>query len=315
MPEGDTVHRQCRVLDEALAGGELTTAELRVPRLATRDLVGWTVDGVAPRGKHLLIRLDPSDAREALTLHNHLMMEGRWQVDIWENGAPEPRWRSPAHQARIVLQVRRPDGRCARAIGYDVQQVRLVRRSEEDMLVGHLGPDLLDPDWDGGMRDEAVARLREQPDRALGVALLDQRNLAGIGNVYRSELCFLTRVHPAITIAAFDADHDLPALVDLAQRLLHVNRDRTTRITTGGMMGRRGDLWVYGRSGQRCRRCASTVRRQYIENPSAPEQEDRSIYVCPRCQSEGAPETGADRSSGRAGGARGGTRGRGRGGR
>ncbi len=281
MPEGDSVYRQCGRLDAALAGGVLMVADLRVPRLATRDLVGWTVSEVRPRGKHLLIRLSTSDAREALTLHSHLKMEGRWQIDTWDEGTAAPRWRDPAHQARIVLEARRPDGRRARAIAFEVQDVELVRTAEEDSLVGHLGPDLLCPDWSETGRDEAVRRLAAAPERTLGAALLDQRNLAGIGNIYRSEVCFLRRLHPATPVSACT---DLPGLVDLARRLLLVNRDRSVRVTTGGMMGPRADLWVYGRAREPCRRCRTRIVREELGDPRAPEQQTRSIYVCPRCQ-------------------------------
>lgn len=290
MPEGDSVFRACRQLDEALAGATLVRAELRVPRLAERDLVGWQVTDVTPRGKHLLIHLAAPASepvhREGLTLHSHLMMEGRWHTDVVGPGEAFGPWRAPAHQARIVLEAERPDGRRARAIAFEVQQVRLVRRAEEPALVGHLGPDLLDPDWDDEHAAEAIRRLREHPERAVGLALLDQRVIAGIGNIYRSELCFLTGVHPAAPVSACT---DLPRLVDLAHRLLRVNRDRSVRVTTGGMMGPRADLWVYGRARQPCRRCRTPIRREEITDPAAPEQQERSIYVCPRCQATGAP--------------------------
>lgn len=318
MPEGDTVHRTCRRLHEALAGGVLTRAELRVPSLATRDLVGWTVAEVRPRGKHLLVRLiAPADEdREPLTLHSHLMMEGRWLTDTAAAGGDLGPWRSPAHQARIVLEVEHPSGGRARAVAFEIQQVRLLRTADEGDVVGHLGPDLLDPDWSEDHRDEAVRRLLARPERALGVALLDQTRLAGIGNVYRSELCFLQRVHPAQPVGRFAEAHDLGAMVDLAHRLLLVNAGRTVRVTTGGMMGPRGDLWVYGRAGQRCRRCGSAIRRDHLADLDHPEHEERSIYVCPSCQSEGTPPAPTSRArtgaSGRGHGTRSGPGPRGR---
>lgn len=283
MPEGDTVHRQCRILHEALAGAVLTRADLRVPRHATADLTGWSVREVVPRGKHLLIRLQPPPDRpqEPLTLHSHLMMDGIWWVDrkplISSDTSAGPR---EPHTVRVVLEARRADGSTTRAVGHDLKMVRLLRTSEEDREVGHLGPDLLDPGWGAELREEAAANLHAAADRPLGEVLLDQRVMAGIGNIYRSELCFLQRISPFAPTARL---RDPGALVDLAHRLLEVNKDRTVRVTTGGMMGRDGDLWVYGRGGKPCRRCRGRIQRREMPQPhdgALP----RSVYLCPRCQ-------------------------------
>lgn len=287
MPEGDTVHRACARLDRALAGGAISRFDLRVPSLAERDLTGWTVHEVVPRGKHLLMRLRPSTGpghvRAPLTLHSHLRMEGRWLIDEAAQGAQLPPIGAPFGQVRAVLEVEHADGRCVRAVGAEIQQVRLLPSREEDQLVGHLGPDLLDAAWGPDLAAEAATRLRADLTRPIGLALLDQRCLAGIGNVYRSEICFLRGVHPSVPVGEVES---IDAMVDLSHRLLDVNRDRVTRITTGGMMGRRGDLWVYGRSRRPCRRCGAAIRREEISDPSAPEQQERSIYVCPRCQGQ-----------------------------
>lgn len=299
MPEGDTVARQCRILHDALAGGELTACDLRVPRAATANLVGWRVREVRPRGKHLLMRLDPPSVGAApLTLHSHLMMDGIWHVDgralRSSDTSAGPR---PAHTLRIALAARHPDGREVRALAYDVKQVHLARTADEDSLVGHLGPDLLDPAWEDRpeLRDRAIANLAAEPDRPLGLALLDQHNLAGIGNIYRSELCFLRRIHPA---APTGAAGDLGALVDLAHRLLVLNRDRAVRVTTGGMLGRDGDLWVYGRGGKQCRRCRARIERGELADPRLEGTEARVLWFCPRCQAgPGAPRTLPGRES------------------
>lgn len=291
MPEGDTVARQCRILHDALAGSALTTCDLRVPRAATADLVSWRVAEVRPRGKHLLMRLlPPAPGPAPLTLHTHLMMDGIWHVNgkalRSSDTSAGPR---PADTIRVVLAARHEDGREARAVAYDVKQVRLVRTADEDSLVGHLGPDLLDPTWeeDAGLRDRAIANLAADPDRPIGLALLDQRNLAGIGNIYRSELCFLRRVHPA---APSSAAGDLGELVDIARRLLVLNQDRSVRVTTGGMLGRDGDLWVYGRGGKQCRRCRTRIQRGEIGEPRLEGTEPRVLWFCPRCQAgPGAP--------------------------
>src|SRR5690625_1362680 len=150
MPEGDTVHRQCRLLHDALAAAVVSSIDLRVPRAATADLTGWSVREVLARGKHLLLRFDPpsGQAGEALTLHNHLMMDGIWHIDgdplRSRDTSAGPR---EGHTARIVLHADHADGRSVRAVGYDVKQVRLLPKTTEGELLGHLGPDLLDPHW------------------------------------------------------------------------------------------------------------------------------------------------------------------------
>lgn len=285
MPEGDTVARQCRILDEALAGAVLTVCDLRVPRAATADLVGWSVAEVRPRGKHLLIRLvPPAPGPPPLTLHSHLMMDGIWHVDgkALRSSDTSAGPRSP-DTIRIVLEARHQDGRLVRAVAYDVKQVRVLRTADEEQLLGSLGPDLLDPAWDEvpSLRATAIENLAAEPERPLGLALLDQHVLAGVGNIYRSELCFLRRIHPAAPVAA---EQDPGALVDLARRLLVLNRDREVRVTTGGMLGRDGDLWVYGRDGKQCRRCRTRIQRGELAEPRLEGTEARALWFCPRCQ-------------------------------
>ena len=175
MPEGDTVYRAARLLDRALSGQVLLTSDLRVPQHATADLTGGTVVATVSRGKHLLTRID-RDA-ERWTLHTHLKMEGAWRVI-----EPGRRWPRPAHTARVVLETD-----SAVAVGFSLGIVELLDRADEDRAVGHLGPDLLGPDWD---EEVAVANLARDPDRRIRDALLDQRNLAGIGTMYAAELCF-----------------------------------------------------------------------------------------------------------------------------
>jgi endonuclease VIII len=157
------------------------------------------------------------------------------------------------------------------AVGFAVT-LDLVRTAKEDDLVGHLGPDLLGPDWDAHL---ALQRLRADPDVTIGDALLEQRNLAGVGNVYKAELCFIARVDPLTPVGAVP---DLPAMVAKAKDLLEVNRLRHTRITTGD--SRRGyRLWVYGRRGP-CLRCGSTIARA----DRGPLGRERTTYWCPGCQ-------------------------------
>ena len=256
MPEGDTVHWTAAKLHAGLSGQVLTRSDFRIPSLATSDVSGATVVETLPRGKHLLTRLDTG-----ITLHTHLKMEGSWTVH-----PVGTRWRKPAHTVRVVLRTASTE-----AVGFQVL-LDLVRTSGEDRFVGHLGPDLLGPDWDA---DVALSNLRADPDRPIGEALLDQRHLAGIGNVYKSELCFLGHVDP---LAAVRDVPDLPGIVDAAQRLLEANRARPNRITTGDRRpGNR--LWVYGRRGP-CVRCGTPVRKA----DQGPPGQQRPTYWCPRCQ-------------------------------
>ncbi|MFE4413925.1 Fpg/Nei family DNA glycosylase [Streptomyces sp. NPDC056821] len=267
MPEGDTVWQTARRLHDALAGKVLTRSDFRVPKYATVDLTGRTVLDSVSRGKHLLTRFEGG-----LTLHSHLLMEGAWKVygtgERWKGG--------PGHQIRAVL------GTADRAaVGYRLQVLELLRTSEEDRTVAHLGPDLLGPDWDP---DLALANLLADPGRPLGEALLDQRNLAGIGNVYKSELCFLLGVTPWLPVSALPADRaaKLPAL---AKRLLEANRDRVVRRTTG-LRGQ--DLFVYGRAPRPCLRCGTSVR---VADQGDGSQE-RPTFWCPSCQAGPAPPPG-----------------------
>ena len=256
--------RTAHHLDAALSGADLVSADLRVPAHATLDLSGRRVLETLSRGKHLLTRI--GEGAEAVTLHTHLSMEGAWH--LYREGS---RWRRPAHQARVVL--RTP---AWTAVGFSLGVVEVVPRDREQEVVGHLGPDLLGPDWDPA---EAVRRLLADPDRAVAEALLDQRCLAGIGNLYKSELCFLGGLHPATPVREVD---DLPALVIRAQRLLEANKQRVEQTTTGDT--RRGHrVWVYRRDGRPCLRCGATVRVEMQGPPGA----ERATYWCPDCQPAG----------------------------
>ncbi|MFJ6570519.1 Fpg/Nei family DNA glycosylase [Streptomyces sp. NPDC091292] len=264
MPEGDTVWQAAGRLHRALAGHVLTRSDLRVPKFATADLTGRTVLDVTPRGKHLLTRIEGG-----LTLHSHLRMDGSWKIYT-----PGERWRGgPAHQIRAILGT---TGHTA--VGYRLPVLELLRTTDEQRAVGHLGPDLLGPDWDP---DQALTNLLAGPARPLGEALLDQRNLAGIGNVYKSELCFLLRATPWLPIGELlpDTAARLPAL---AKKLLEANRDRPARSTTGV---RDQNLFVYGRAPRPCLRCGTPVRQADQGDGSR----ERPTYWCPTCQSGPAP--------------------------
>jgi endonuclease VIII len=266
VPEGDAVWYTARALHRALAGQLLTGSDFRVPKLATADLTGWSVLESACRGKHLLLRLTHIEDNKRLTLHSHLRMDGSWRT--YEPGA---RW-GPAHLIRVVLRTE-----STIAVGYHLHDLALVPTEREAELVGYLGPDLLaeGEDWD---RAEAVARLRRDPARTIGEALLDQRNVAGIGTIYRAETLFLRGVHPWTPVGEVA---DLERLLDLARRLLMANRDRPGQVTTGDT--RRGrQQWVYGRANEACRRCGTRIQRGSM----GPDTQERVVYWCPRCQPE-----------------------------
>jgi endonuclease VIII len=257
MPEGDVVWRTARQLDEALTGRVLTRSDFRVPRFATTDLAGRTVTGTVSRGKHLLTRVD-----NGVTVHTHLRMEGSWRIR--PAGGYPPR----DHRIRLVLG---NDER--QALGYLLGIVEVVPTSSEDRVVGHLGPDLLGPDWDAA---EAVRRLQADPARPVGEALLDQRNLAGLGTWFAAEVLFLRGVDPWRRVGDVE---DLHALADLGHRLLDENKARIGHASTGDT--RRGqESWVYGRAGRPCRRCGTIIRR----GEQGPAGQERLRFWCPDCQ-------------------------------
>jgi endonuclease VIII len=261
VPEGDTVWRTARSLDRALAGHILTDTDFRVPSLATVDLAGGRVRQTVSRGKHLLTHIDLGHLR--WTLHTHLKMEGCWQIY-----APAQRWRRPPHEARLVLST--PD---KVAVGFALGIVELLPRSEEHLVVGHLGPDLLGVDWD---EEEAVRRLSADPGRPLWAALLDQTNLAGIGTMYAAELCFTSGLHPDRPVGAVP---DLLRLVRRAHLMLEANKERAVQATTGDLReGQR--LWVHSRNGQPCRRCGTPIAMAIRGEPGR----ERAACWCPHCQ-------------------------------
>jgi endonuclease-8 len=262
VPEGDTVWLAGRRLHDALAGAVLVRAELRVPAHATADLTGRTVLEVVSRGKHLLTRLSGG-----LTLHTHFRMDGSWH--LYRQG--EPRRGGPDWQVRALLETDQ-----WQAVGYRLPVVQLLETRREADVVGHLGPDLLGADWDAA---ESTRRLAADPDREIGLALLDQRVMAGLGNLYRTELCFLHSVTPWTRVGDLP---DLEAWPALAHRLLVSNRDRAAQVTTG-RAGRGSQHWVFERS--RCLRCGAPVATGL--QGRAPQQ--RLTYWCPRCQHGPAP--------------------------
>lgn len=235
-------------LREHLVGRTLTRCDVRVPKFATVDLTGQVVDEVVSRGKHLFIRVGPA------SIHSHLKMDGSWRVG---------RQRID-HRARIILEADE-----VRAVGIDLGVLEILERDHDGTAVAHLGPDLLGDDWDPKV---AAANLIADPDRPIAAALLDQRILAGVGNVYSNELCFVSGHLPTAPVSAIA---DPLRLVSRARDMLWANRSRRNRTTTGDTRAGR-QVWVYGRAGQGCRRCGTPIAYDG--------DAERVQYWCPSCQ-------------------------------
>lgn len=253
VPEGDTVHVVARRLHSAFAGHQLCHADFRVPQLATARLEGAAVEDVHACGKHLFVQLSGG-----ATVHSHLAMEGEWHLY-----RPNDSWRRPKSWARVVLATEE-----WAAVGFRLAKLELIETDRKAELFGYLGPDPLRDDWDP---KAAAERLRRDPARSVGDALLDQRVIAGPGNVYKSEICFLRGLSPWAPVGGVDVD----ALVDITARLMRSNRREGMQVTTGDT--RPGRHWVYGRAGQPCLRCGTLIRRQVADT-------ERVTYWCPRCQ-------------------------------
>jgi endonuclease-8 len=252
MPEGDTVWHTAAKLRDGLAGRTLTRCDVRVPRFATTDLSGATVDEVFSRGKHLFIRVGPA------SIHSHLKMDGSWRVST------DRRVRENDHRVRIVLEAD-----AVQAAGIDLGQLEILDRADDMSVVAHLGPDLLGADWHA---PTAAANLTADPDRPIAAALLDQRIMAGVGNVYCNELCFIFGLLPTSPVREVA---DPLRLVARAHDMLMANRSRWNRTTTGDT--RHGkDVWVYGRASKPCRRCGTLIETDWGG--------ERVTYWCPRCQ-------------------------------
>jgi endonuclease-8 len=276
VPEGDTVLVAAGRLHAALAGELLVSTDVRVPSFATTDLSGDVLIEVVARGKHLLFRTSGGS-----TIHTHLRMDGRF--DLRRPDEPPP---ARQHEIRLILETTPWV-----AVGRRLGTVEVLRTSGESTVVGHLGPDVLGADWDP---DEALRRLHAQGARPIGEALIDQRVMAGPGNVYKSEALFLRGIDPWIPT---DDVADLPALVEMVKRVMEANRATGAQVTTGDP--RRGrSHWVYGRGGKPCRRCGTPIGRAEQGDVLS----ERVTYWCPSCQPKlpgsgrgpgGSPSAGA----------------------
>jgi endonuclease-8 len=257
MPEGDNLHAYARSVDAALAGQPLVRAfstRVTLARFERRS-----VRGARAQGKHLLVEFDTGHV-----LRTHLRMHGVIRVREGSHEGPiinpHVRWllASASHTALCL----------------DAPSIELIAPGElaDHPVLSRLGPDLLGAELDAG---EAVRRLRRDPERAIGSALMDQEALAGIGNVYKSEVLFITETSPFARVGDLD-DARLLAIVNTARDLMRRNVGQRRRTTPRGRIG--SPFWVYERSGEPCLRCGARIemRRQ---NPLA-----RSSYYCPECQ-------------------------------
>jgi endonuclease-8 len=282
VPEGDTLFRLAAVLRPALVGKKVI--ELRLPREdlgVGRRVVGHAVTAVEAKGKNLLIHFD-----EGTVLHTHLRMNGVWH--LYPAGR---KWRRSEERAVVVLSV---EG--FTAVCFQAPVVRLLREKAiaTDPRLGALGPDVLAGDFD---EDEAVRRLRVRDAQPLGVAIMDQHALAGVGNVFKSEILFIAKLDPFALVASA-SDDDLRRVVQLAVKLLgrNVRHHREPaqidarwsayrferRVTRESLGAGTGLVYVYGRSGKRCTTCGDTIRMTRQGTML------RSTYYCPTCQRVGA---------------------------
>jgi len=274
VPEGDTLFRAARALDRALAGRTVTRFESVFPALMRVNedapLAGRTVEKVTAAGKHLLIQFSG-----ALVLRTHMRMSGSWHLY-----RPGEAWRRPARDYRIVVET---DEFIAVAFNLPVAEFLAGRALARQRDLRALGPDLLGDTFDVAA---ALARLRARNAETIEVALLDQRAVAGIGNIYKSETLFASRVHPLTPVAAL-SDEQLTRILGTARRLMQANVAPGTPaaiVTYPGLrtMSARADhsdgMWVYGRAGRPCRRCGTPIARAKT-GPHV-----RSTYWCPHCQ-------------------------------
>jgi endonuclease-8 len=277
VPEGDTIFRSARTLHAALAGRTVTGFRTVLAHLARVDvdtpLRGRIVEGVRSQGKHILIGFSGD-----LVLRTHMRMHGSWHLY-----RPGERWRQPGRDMRVVIAT---DAFEAVAFRVPVAEFRTAATLARDEAIQSLGPDLLEPGADLG---EAVRRLKARPDRTLAEALLDQRAVAGIGNVFKSEVCFEARLSPLARIGSID-EATLARVLDIARRQLRANvLDASATARSAWRGGRRTTgrahpgqaLWVYGRAGRPCRRCGTPIAA-VTQGLDA-----RLTYYCPACQGAG----------------------------
>ncbi len=268
MPEGDTIFRAARTLHRALAGRMITAFHAELSQLAVVDrrapIVGRSITTAEARGKHLLMTLSGD-----LVLRTHMRMHGSWHLY-----RPGERWRAPRRDARIVITT---DEWIAIAFSVSDAEFLTSEALARHARLSALGPDLLADDVD---LTEARRRIREAPVRHIAEALLDQRSVAGLGNVYKSEVLFECGVYPFTRVMDVP-DATLDRLLARGQALIRLNVDEASGATTGrrttGRLNPREKLWVYDRAGRPCFTCAGSISSQM-------ETDGRRTYWCPTCQ-------------------------------
>jgi endonuclease-8 len=270
MPEGDTIHSAARRVGAALVGQPIESIETPQER-HTLDrwperLRGRGVRSVDARGKHLFVRFDGD-----LTLHSHLRMGGWWGV--FRRGE---RWRRSPRRAWLVIRTPQHE-----VVQFDGPVLELMTdgRTRFDRRIAKLGPDVLADDFD---RHAFIARLRAgDQGRGLGDALLDQRTVAGIGNMWKAEACFLTGVDPWRRLSDL-SDDEIVRVVDKARDFMRLSVEHGGRIATfqpeRPLRGREQRLFVFERAGMPCRRCGTAVRAR------GQGDDNRTTYWCPECQ-------------------------------
>jgi len=284
MPEGDTIHRAARTLHRALAGRAVTRFESVFPALTRVDVDhpvrGRIIERVEARGKHLLMWLSGLSAvasakAEPLVLRTHMRMSGSWHIY-----RPHERWQRSRDDMRIIIET---DELHAVAFNVPVAELTTAKALERTQAIRNLGPDPLSADF---RVDDAVRGIRSRNGMDIADALLDQSAIAGIGNVYKSEILFAGRINPFAKVDVLPPT-DLERLVAIAVKFMRANTAegaaaaietyRGLRRTTGRHdPGAR--LWVYGRAGKPCRRCGTAISR------AKQGAHARSTYWCPRCQ-------------------------------
>ena len=270
MPEGDTIHHAARRVGAALVEKDILSIETPHPRHG-RDrwperLAGLAVRRVDAKGKHLFVRFEGD-----LTLHSHLRMTGQWGV--YEHGR---RWRCSPHRAWLVIRTAEHE-----VVQFDGPVLELMTdsRTRFDQRLAGLGTDILAADFS---ESSFLARLGEDdPTRGIGDALLDQRNVAGLGNVWKSEGCFLAGTDPWRRLSEIH-DEEALEIVRRVRPLMQLSAERGGRIVTFEPERKRrrrlDEHWVYERTGLPCRRCETVIRAR------GQGEDNRTTYWCPGCQ-------------------------------
>jgi endonuclease-8 len=275
MPEGDTIFRTARALGRALAGKPVTGFRSTYPLLTRFNddtpLVGQTVEQVESRGKWLLLHFSGGG-----TLATHMLMSGSWHIY-----RPGERWQQPRINMRIVIE----NGDYV-AVGFRVPVAKMLKPQELARATGIPPPaiDVLSEEFNAG---EVLRRMLACADEEAADVLLHQEVMAGVGNVFKSEVCFATGINPFSKVVSLELEK-ATALISAARRLVAANvlEDSGDTIVTYGGRKRRttheadpsASLWVYGRGGEPCRRCGELIRRR-IQGPDA-----RVTFWCERCQ-------------------------------